>query len=297
MLRRCGAPWQATSKGWVVSIVANDHRKRMNLLYCDESNLEHRPGDFLLYGGVHIPSVSAASLSDTIETLRRRAEINPSAALKFNPKPDHLSHENFKDFKQKILIAAHEHECKILAYGVLHDLAGDPDTARRFGINTVLYHYHCFLNMKRERGLAIIDRFNDEGNRIDAHLREKMATGVKIHHHRVNLRLSNIVGFHYSAIGQSHFTSLIDIVIGSLRYALNVHTRGIEDQRAGALDLLRVLSPMFVRREGSDVVPDLGFCFSPMNVRVPRYHAMYVGVQAFLREAGVNSIQPIRNDG
>ena len=143
------------------------------------------------------------------------------------------------------------------------------------------------LNRIGEKGIVLIDRFNDEGNQIDGHLKEKMSYGVQLPHRQGPTRLSNIMGFHYSAVGQSHFTSLIDIPIGSVRFAVNVHTRGTENLRGNALDLLRVLSPLFFRTDGDDSVSDTGLCVSPMNVRVPRYHAIYVKLQEFLREGGI----------
>jgi hypothetical protein len=39
------------------------------------------------------------------------------------------------------------------------------------------------------------------------------------------VRLKNIVGLHYSAIGQSHYPTLIDIVLGTLRFGINSFTR------------------------------------------------------------------------
>ncbi len=268
----------------------------MHLLYCDESNLEHRPGDFLLYAGVLIPGGHAESLSRAIDELRREAGVAPNVRLKFNPPPPGLTHGQFLNLKQSIIETAAEHQCKLLAYAVLHDLAGDPDNARRFGINTVCYHFHCILNRVKDQGIVLIDRFNDANNEIEGHLKEKMAVGIKLPHRREPTRLSNIVGFHYSAVGQSHFTSLIDILVGSLRYAINVQTRN-EANREGASSLIRLLSPLFYRHPSSDRVPDIGFCFSPMNIRSARYHGKYTALQDFLRKAGVDSSQTIHNNG
>ncbi|MEC7741174.1 MAG: hypothetical protein VYE13_01705 [Pseudomonadota bacterium] len=143
--------------------------------------------------------------------------------------------------------------------------------------------------------MVMIDRFNDEGNQIDGHLTEKMSAGVHLPHRQGPTRLSRILGFHYSAIGQSHFTSLIDILISSLRWAINVHSRGNEELRPNALDLLGRLSPLFYR-DDQGRVPDIGLCFSPMNVRVNAYHRLYVDLRTFLGEAGILSSQKITNN-
>ncbi|WIA55051.1 hypothetical protein N6H05_18720 [Sphingobium sp. WTD-1] len=268
----------------------------MDLLYCDESNLENRENEFLLYGGVRIPGDQAAALSNRIEELRAESGLAPDAQLKFNPAPDGLTHEAFRDLKQSIIEAAIEHDCQFLAYVALHNIAGEPDVARRYGINTICYHFHCCLNREDKNGLVLIDRFNDEGNRIDGHLRDKMSIGVQLPHENEPTRLSTINGFHYSAIGQSHFTSLADILISSLRWAINVHSRNTGDLRDNALTLLRVMSPLFFRYDAGAAVPDLGFCFSPMNVKVAAYHKLYLDLQGFLREGGIDSSQIITNN-
>lgn len=268
----------------------------MHLLYCDESNLEHRAGDFLMYAGALIPSDTAGALSQRIDELRAAAGLAPDVRLKFNPRPEGLTHQQFLELKQAVIGAAAEHGCKLLAYAVLHDLAGDPDNARRYGINTVCYHFHCALNRMDTKGIVLIDRFNDANNEIEGHLKEKMAVGVQLPHRKNPTRLSNIVGFHYSAVGQSHFTTLIDILVSSLRYAVNVHTRD-ENNRDGAMNILQVLSPLFYRDANSDRVPDIGLCFSPMNVRSEQYHGLYISLQEFLREGGIDSGQTINNNG
>ena len=268
----------------------------MHLLYCDESNLEHRAGDFLLYAGIMIPADSAGALSQRIDELRVAAGLAPDVRLKFNPRPEGLTHQQFLELKRAIIGAAAEHECKMLAYAVLHDLAGDPDNARRFGINTVCYHFHCALNRIDAKGVVLIDRFNDANNEIESHLKDKMAFGIRLPHRNNPTRLSNIVGFHYSAVGQSHFTTLIDILVSSLRYAINIHTRG-ENNRDNAISILQILSPLFYRYENSDLIPDIGFCFSPMNVRSERFHGLYTSLQQFLREGGIDSSQTINNNG
>lgn len=268
----------------------------MKLMYCDESNLEHRAGDFLLYGGVVIPAEAASELSAGIANLRTSVGIAPDFKLKFNPGPRHLSHQEFRDFKQSVIELAIKHGCKLLTYMVLHDIAGDADLARRNGINTVCYHFHCML--KREDrdaiGVVLIDRFNDEGNKIDAHLTEKMATGIKLPHKPHNSVLDRIVGFHYSAVGQSHFTSLIDILISSMRFVVNTKTRKDEKLQESALNLLKALSPLYYTRYSDGRICDMGIHFSPMTVKVEKYRTQYEEMQKFFEGAGIVSGQSIK---
>ena len=78
----------------------------MHLLYCDESNLEERDGDFLIYGGVVIDGVRSRKLSQEVDLIRAGAGVDPSFKLKFNPGPPNLSHEDFLSLKQAVIEAA-----------------------------------------------------------------------------------------------------------------------------------------------------------------------------------------------
>jgi Protein of unknown function (DUF3800) len=265
----------------------------VHLLYCDESNLEERKGDFLIYGGLVIDGKHAKNLSQEIDDIRNRAQVPKNFRLKFNPGPENLDHTDFISLKSSIIQAAVDHECKLLAYVVLHDLASSPDLARRNGINAVCYHFHCVLNRMQSHGLVLVDRFTDTDNKIDAHLRDKFSVGITGMPYSNEMRLDNIIGFHYSTIGQSHFTSLIDVIIGSLRFAINAHARKQDTNLATASTLLKMISPMLFREEGSDRVSELGFQFSPKVIKVGSYRAKYEQLKAFLSENGIETDQPI----
>ena len=265
----------------------------VHLLYCDESNIDEHAGDFLIYAGVVISADAAASLSASIEQIRTEAGIGRDFRLKFNPCPENLTHQQFIGVKQAIIEAAVNHGVGLITYMILHDICTSMDEARRNGINTVCYHFDCCLERLKSPGLVLIDRFNDEGNEIDAHLQEKFSVGITGLPYSSEMRLGNILGFHYSAIGQSHFTSLIDIVVSSLRWAVNQKTRGAEANHASARTILGLLSPLFMRHEGDHRVPELGFQFSPKVIRAPRYRQIYQGVKDFFGEAGVEIAQEV----
>lgn len=266
----------------------------MDLLYCDESNLEERSGDFLIYGGLIFDGERARALSLAIDNIRLRLGVPADYKLKFNPGPEGFTHAQFIELKQSVLECAVDHGAKMLTYVVLHDLAKNPDEARRFGINTLCYHFDCILNRKEGTGLVLIDRFNDGGNQIDAHLAEKFATGVRFHPNGSSRALSRIVGFHYSAVGQSHFPSIVDVAIGSLRYGINSFTRRDEKALAGGTKLLGLLSPLFWRQEASAPIPELGFMFSPASVRNSAYFERYAALRAHLCSAGVEVAHEVR---
>lgn len=264
----------------------------MHLLYCDESNLQERSGDFLIYGGLMIEASQAKALSSKIDEIRQRAGVEKGFKLKFNPGPVGMSHEDFIRLKQDVLEAAINHGAKLLTYLTLHDLAREPDVARRYGINTVCYHFHCALNRTQTPGLVLIDRFNDAGNAIDAHLSDKFSTGVQLPYSG-DSRLTNIIGFHYSSVGQSHMPSVIDIILGSLRFSINAHTRGETGQQPTAQRLLALLAPLFFREEGSPDVNELGLMFSPKAVTARSYRDRYQSLKDFLVTNGIAVTQEI----
>lgn len=265
----------------------------MHLFYCDETNLEERAGDFLIYGGLIIEGERARDFSAAIDELRTRRGVPRDYRLKFNPGPEEFTHEQFIALKQEVLEVAARFGARLVVYTILHDIASNPDTARRNGINTVCYHFDCILHHLNGSGLVLIDRFNDEGNAIDAHLRDKFTVGITGLPYSREVRLANICGFHYSSIGQSHFPSIVDVALGSLRLAINAHTR----ETAGLLEtaniLLNLLSPLFWRQNDADPIPEMGFQFSPKVVKVPKYKAKYQGLKDFLAAGGVPTSQEI----
>lgn len=268
----------------------------MRLLYCDETNLEERSGDFLIYGGLTVSADQAFSLSRAIDALRRELRVPPDYRFKFNPGPVGFSHAQFIDLKRSAITLALEHGAQFLSYLVLHDIAQNPDDARRKGINTICLHFNYILNEAEQPGLVLIDRFNDQGNEIDAHLRDKFSVGLTGLPYSANYRLERIIGFHYSALGQSHLPSLVDIVLGTFRFAINAHTRGQTEHLATARELISLLSPLFWRADEGLPVPELGLMFSPKSIRAPSYRQQYQQLKDFFTEAGLETLQEITSD-
>lgn len=265
----------------------------MHLLYCDESNMEDRPGDFLIYAGIAIDGTRAMDLSREIDAIRANLNVPREYRLKFNPGPEGFSHEQFIELKRQVIDATVRHGVKLLCYLVLHDIATNPDEARRNGINTVCFHFDCLLNRLNETGLVLIDRFNDAGNQIEAHLAEKFSVGLVGMPYAAEVPMRRIVGYHYSAIGQSHFTSLIDVIVGSFRFAINAHCRNVQQHRQSTNNILRAISPLFVRNNAGGAVSELGLIFSPKIIRVSGYRSKYQDLKDFLEAAGIPTEQQI----
>jgi hypothetical protein len=117
----------------------------MYLLYCDETNFEKKSGDFFVYGGVVIPPGSANKISVEIETLRRHLGVPQEYVLKFNPGPENLSHKQFIALKKGLIEIAANNGVFLLVNLLLHDIATSSAEARRNCINTLCYHFHCYL--------------------------------------------------------------------------------------------------------------------------------------------------------
>jgi len=264
------------------------------LLYCDESNLEEKDNEFFVYGGLVIDGKAAQSLSLELDSIRQNFKIPKDFILKFNPGPEHLSHQEFIKLKQTIIEAAITHGCIFLTSLILHNIATSPDDARRNEINRICYHYDCYLHRPKSHGLVLIDRFEDK--QIDGHLRAKFSIGVTGLPYSKDYRLERIVGYHYSAIGQSHFGSIIDIILGSFRFAVNAFTRQDEKKLESAKRLLGILSPLFFREASNGKVSEISLCFSPKIIKSIKYRQMYSNLSLFLSECGIETEQRITNE-
>jgi len=263
----------------------------VHLLYCDETNFSKVPGDFFVYGGVVISSEKAAALSQEIDAVRKRLGVPRDYVLKFNPGPKDFSHEKFIELKQGVIQAAANNDCKILINLLLHNIATSSEEARRFGINTLCYHFDCYLNRPKDAGLVMIDRFDDK--QIDGQLKEKLAVGLtgKLPY-TSELKIERILGYHYTAIGQSHFCSLVDVLLGSLRFAINSFTQGSAQHTESAKAILAQLSPLFFRETGA-YVHEISLWFSPKEVKSAAYREKYLALQDFLAGNGIVASQTL----
>ena len=211
--------------------------------------------------------------------------------LKFNPGPETFSHDQFVELKRRVISAAVKHDCKLLVNLVLHDIARSSEEARRNGINTLCFHFDCFLNRPKVGGLVLIDRFSDK--QIDRQLAEKLSVGLTGQlPFSKELKLQHILGCHYTAIGQSHFCSLVDVILGSLRFAINAFTQRSDQHAETSRNILNQLSPLFFR-EGSDQVHSISFWFSPATIKHAGYRERYVALKAYLEQNGVSIAQEV----
>src|SRR6185437_287282 len=261
----------------------------MHLLYCDETNFTKKTGDFFVYGGVAFDAAIARELAAEIEEARNALDVARDYVLKFNPGPKDISHQQFIKLKQAVIAAAAKFDCKLFVNLLLHDIATSSEDARRFGINRLCYHFDCYLNRPKVPGLVLIDRFDDK--EIYGQLREKLSVGLTGHlPYSTEMKIQWIVGYHLAAVGQSHFCSLVDVLLGSLRFAINAFTRARDEELATAKAILKQLAPLFFH-EYSEHVSEISLWFSPKDIRSDAYRAKYLALRDFLAENGVVSSQ------
>ena len=74
----------------------------MYLLYCDETNIDWKENDFLVYGGLAIKGPRSLELSKKIDEIRDLANIESNFLLKFKPSPKNLNHNEELDKQYKL---------------------------------------------------------------------------------------------------------------------------------------------------------------------------------------------------
>jgi hypothetical protein len=124
--------------------------------------------------------------------------------------------------------AAARHGVKLLASFLLHKIIkdGDAEQARRNEISRICYHFDAYLSRVADNGLVLVDTSTDP--RLNNVLREKFSIGITGSlPSSKTLPLTRILGYHQATVGTSHFSSVIDVVLGSLRYAVNSRNQTI----------------------------------------------------------------------
>lgn len=257
----------------------------MYLLYTDETNLDPAGSTFFIYGGVAISSEKAPSISNAIGVQRLAHGYKPEYKLKFNTREcPHIDPEKQRSIKQAIVQCAAEHGCILFLSLINHKIATSPEDARKNEINRVCYNFNCFLHRVNDYGLVLVDTFLDAG--LTEHLREKFNIGVKGLPFSNILRLDRILGFHVASVGTSHFSSVIDIVIGGVRYAINTLSDPLK--RATAETLMRQVSPLLLR-ETDGRVSELAVFYSPKQIKAKAYLEEYIKVDEFFSSVGIDT--------
>ena len=260
----------------------------MYLLYTDETNVDPQTSDFFAYAGVAIPGDRAGQLSSRIDAVRAANGYRADDLLKFNTRerPAHVTPEQHRDAKQQLLAEAGGHGVKLFCSFILHRVATSPEVARLNEINRICLHFNYYLNRVHDHGLVLIDTFPN--NSLFAILKQKFLVGLKGLPYSESYRLDRLLGLHVASIGSSHFCSVVDVVLGSLRYAIN--GRNDPTRQNVCATLLAQLAPLAVR-SAAGAVEELSLFFSPKGIRVQAYLNEYLALHAYLAANGLDCQQ------
>ena len=220
--------------------------------------------------------------------MRANNGYGPDDILKFNTKerPRHVTPEAHREAKRQVLQEAAEHSAKLFCSFILHRVATSPQEARFNEINRICYHFNCYLTRINDHGLVLIDTFQD--NTIVGFLRQKFSVGLKGLPYSSSYRLDRVLGLHLASIGSSHFCSIVDVVLGALRYSINA--RNDTSRQTVAQTLLAQLAPLVIGT-GSGKVDELSVFFSPKTIRAPSYLSEYRALHAYLAANGLDCQQ------
>lgn len=260
-------------------------------MYTDETNMQPRQDQFLIYGGVAIPGKNLPEFSSDIDKIREDAGYGSSDLLKSNTRerPDSVTASAHAEIKGKVLDAAANCGAVMFAYFALHDIINDPATARKYGINELCYSFDCFLHWPcvDDHGFVLIDPFEDKGGGgIKSFLQEKFCTGVTGLPHSKEYRLKKMLGIHLAPVGSGHGCSLCDIAIGSLRYAIN--NRSNPEKMDTVEKLMTKLQPL-MNPAAHAGRRDVLMINSPRSVKVQSYRQKYNELDAFLISCNIST--------
>ncbi len=249
----------------------------MELLFADETNTStgsDEKAKFFVYGGLIVPAESAEALDAGITEIRKKYGYRDGDILKFdtNLRPEQVTIEDFVQAKKDVVALCVELGCTFLVYVVLHQIAREQGINKTivWGANTIISKFNQYLEKHNRRGLVTFDRV--EGGDLDFdYLVEKFTRGL-ILPSGSTVHLGRIMGYSLSCTNASHFSSALDIVLGTFRYCINNPTA----REATSSMMRNITKIIWARPAGKDIDPfELGLTFRPKTFTVLAYKAAY----------------------
>jgi hypothetical protein len=135
----------------------------MYILFTDETNMPQDPGaKFFVYGGLFFPVERLVALHDGIARIRQETGYRPGDELKFqtNARPAHVTIEQAREAKARVVNLCIELECRLIVYIVLHAIAHTrtQDQLVSWGADHVFGKFNFFLWQEGEHGIVAVDR-------------------------------------------------------------------------------------------------------------------------------------------
>lgn len=203
----------------------------MYLAFLDEAG-HTSPKGFTVCGLTAIKAEKAAELSQSIDIYRRtELKIEPDVLLKSaaQHRVEGTSAQDHVDVKKRIISLGASQDIVFMGYAYFNQAAYtfDPDRNRLFGFNVLTSRFGKFLKQKNSHGSVTVDRVDlrkksDQGYKNSfEYLQEKFQKGNWHKKDEKWIPHDRILSFATSCEGTSHFSSLNDILTGSLLYLVN----------------------------------------------------------------------------
>lgn len=260
------------------------------LLYTDETNFSEREGvDFLFYGGVMIEIEKAPKISLDISEIKKKYGYTSDHELKFNSssrKPEKLSSQDFAICKSEIINIAAKHEVKILISVINRSLMTDEIMARELEINRVARNFNVYLRHKSSYGMMQLDSFEERD--IRRIIRNKFTKGLEYRKDDGSIQyeeLSRIIGFHVSFINSSNFSSLVDVLLGTVAYCANI--RNNPTRQSTVSKIMPSINSLFLRRQNGKV-SRISIFYSPVSFTTQARMEDYIDLNLFFEKHGIN---------
>lgn len=252
----------------------------MHCMVADEADAEQGRGQkFFIYGAIFVEQGKLKSLHEEVESARVKAKYARTDSLKFADKtrPAHVSREDHKTLKAEIVKIAAKHDVTFCAYATLHELAKNKEHGEliTWGANTLLGRFNEFLKHKdNDVGVVMFDRIPIEHE--NRYLKEKFQIGLTFPE-KPSMVLERILSYSSTCDGASHFSAMVDILVGSFRYCVNEPDRKL----AGAAMFPDLVNLMW---KGKDGLMDKGLVLRPKKVEAEPHKKEYDELLSRLRE-------------
>lgn len=203
----------------------------MYLAFMDEAG-HTSPKGFTVCGLTAVKADKAAALSQSIDTYRRtELQIDEDMLLKSasQHRVQGSSTRDHVEVKKRIISLGASQDIVFMGYAYFNQAAYtfDSDRNRLFGFNVLLARFSSFLSQTKQYGTVTVDRLNlnkkSDQNYKDSfeYLRKKFQKGNWHKKDKKWIPHDRILSFATSCEGTSHFSSLNDILTGSLLYLVN----------------------------------------------------------------------------
>lgn len=262
----------------------------MYWLFTDETNVTNKDGDFFIYGGLVMTGDQMLALNSEVVAIRKKYGYTDGDQFKFQTaaRPTQVSVADCTAAKAEALAALEKHGALVMMYVVLHELARNQSvsTMTEWALNSLVAHFDKrFLRERGDVGAVCIDRLDPKVGY--AYMKRSFSDGVTLQDDR-SVKLDRVIHYSMSCDGASHMSSLTDIALGSMRYAVN-YACGKGNEEAARSIMIPLSRAMWAKHhDGTRQVGGYGFLKYPKEIRSARYQERYDALVATLTDLGVS---------